>query len=92
MSFDSVPGDMFPASFGHLMGYAAGYYGYLWSEVFAQDMFSKFEEQGVLNKKLGMKYRRDILEKGNMEEPMDLLRRFLGREPNQKAFLKDIEN
>ncbi len=89
--FEPVPEDVFPAQFGHLMGYSAGYYGYLWSVVFAEDMFSKFKEQGVMNKDLGMKYRRVILQQGNMKEPMDLLRQFLGREPSQKAFIESIQ-
>lgn len=90
-TFDAIPEDVYPAQFGHLMGYSAGYYSYLWSIVFAQDMFSKFQEAGVLNKPLGLKYRHVILEQGNMKEPMDLLKEFLGREPNQEAFLKSIE-
>lgn len=90
-TFDVVPEDVFPAQFGHLMGYSAGYYSYLWSIVFAQDMFSKFEEKGVMNKHLGMRYRQIILEQGNMLEPMDLLKMFLGREPNGKAFIKSIQ-
>lgn len=89
--FEPVPEDVFPAQFGHLIGYSAGYYGYLWSVVFAEDMFSKFKEQGVLNKDLGMKYRRIILEQGNMKEPSALLKQFLGREPSQKAFIKSIQ-
>lgn len=90
-TFQPVPEDIFPAQFGHLMGYSAGYYGYLWSIVFAEDMFSKFKEQGVMNKDLGMKYRRIILEQGNMKEPSELLRQFLGRDPSPKAFVKSIQ-
>lgn len=88
---DPIPDDTFPAPFGHLMGYSAGYYSYLWSIVFAEDMFSKFEEKGVMNKALGMKYRKVILEPGNMHEPMELLKMFLGREPSPDAFIKSIQ-
>jgi thimet oligopeptidase len=49
------------ASFPHLMGYDAGYYGYLWSRVMAQDMFTRFEKEGVLNPKTGMAYRHLVL-------------------------------
>jgi len=45
------------ASFGHLNGYGAAYYGYKWSEVYAQDMFSVFEANGILNPDIGLKYR-----------------------------------
>ncbi len=79
----------FAASFGHLMGgYDAGYYGYLWSEVFAADMFTRFEKEGVLNPATGKAYRDAILAKGRTEEPMELLKQFLGREPNEDAFLR----
>ena len=79
------------AGFGHIAhGYDAGYYGYLWSKVYAEDMFSRFAKEGVLNPKTGRDYRRWILEKGSSEEEVSLVRGFLGREPNNKAFLKSI--
>ncbi len=70
------------------MGYAAAYYGYLWSEVYAADMFSIFEEDGVLNPVTGYRFRKSIFEKGGGGNPMDLVKDFLGREPNTAAFLK----
>jgi Zn-dependent oligopeptidase len=78
------------ASFGHLSGYAANYYGYLWSRVFAQDIFSVFEKNGVMDQKTGERYRREILEVAASEEEMDMLRHFLGREPNSDAFMKSL--
>lgn len=79
------------ASFGHLMGgYDAGYYGYLWAEVFAQDMFTRFEKEGLLNSQTGADYRKWILEPGGEKPPSDLIRGFLGREPNSDAFLRGI--
>lgn len=87
----AVDGTHFPATFGHMMGgYSAGYYGYLWSKVFAEDMFSVFEAKGVLNPEVGMRYRTQILEQGNMKDPMELLKGFLGRAPNNKAFFKSL--
>ena len=89
MGIEPLEGSKFPASFGHMMGgYAAGYYGYLWSDVYAQDMFSLFEKSGLLSDKIGFNYRRVILEKGNLLEPEDLLKEFLGREPSNEAFFK----
>ena len=79
------------ASFGHLMGgYDAGYYSYLWAEVFAQDMFSRFEREGLLNPQTGKEYREWILEPGGEKPPLDLVKGFLKREPNSHAFLKGL--
>ena len=79
------------ASFGHVMGgYDAGYYGYMWAEAFGDDMFSRFEEEGVTNPAVGMAYRREVLERGGSLDGDELLRRFLGREPDNKAFLKKL--
>lgn len=80
-----------PASgFGHLMGYAAGYYGYLWSKVYAQDMFTRFQKAGLLSQKIGGLYRKWILEPGGTMEPIDLVKGFLGRKPQSKAFYKAL--
>ncbi|MEK7745395.1 MAG: M3 family metallopeptidase, partial [Elusimicrobiota bacterium] len=84
------PGVLPETSFNHLMGYDAGYYGYLWSEVFAQDMFTRFEGEGLLNEKTGRDYRRQILEVGGSREESESLRAFLGRDPGEEAFLKDL--
>ena len=87
----AIEGSHFPATFGHMMGgYSAGYYGYLWSKVFAEDMFSVFLRKGTLNPKVGIKYRKDVLGSGNMRDPMDLIRSFLGRSPNNRAFFKSL--
>lgn len=85
-----LDGTQFQASFGHLVGYGAGYYGYLWSRVYAEDMFSQFEKHGILDQTTGRRYRDIILAKGNSEEPLELVKQFLGREPNCEAFLKSL--
>ncbi|MBI5798569.1 MAG: Zn-dependent oligopeptidase, partial [Candidatus Yonathbacteria bacterium] len=87
----TLPKDaIFPAGFGHLDGYDAGYYGYLWSNVYAADMFTRFEKEGIMNKKTGADYKKWILEKGGSMDELDLVKGFLGRAPNNKAFLKEI--
>ncbi len=79
------------ASFGHIMGgYDAGYYGYLWSEVIAEDFFSEFEKHGIFNPEIGLKFRREILEKGGSEDEQKLVENFLGRPVNNEPFLKAI--
>jgi len=83
-------GTHFEAGFGHLNGYAAGYYSYLWALVYAEDMFSLFKEKGILNKETGMKLRKLVLERGSTLEEMEIVKEFLGREPNDKAFLESI--
>lgn len=86
-----VPGNHFPARFEHLMGgYDASYYGYLWSMVYAQDIVEKFKQDGMTNVTTGMKFRDDVLAPGNMEDGMALLERFLGREPDPRAFYRRL--
>jgi thimet oligopeptidase len=81
------------ASFGHLMGgYDAGYYGYLWSKVYAQDMFTAFQQGGLENPAVGMRYRQDILEPARTYDPDVEVQRFLGRPMNPNAFYQEFEN
>ena len=80
------------ASFGHMFGgYNAGYYGYLWSKVYAADMFSLFQAgEGLLDEALGHRYRNRILAPGGSRDAIDSLKDFLGREPNNHAFIKAL--
>jgi thimet oligopeptidase len=71
-------------------GYDAGYYGYLWSEVYAEDMFTQFKSGGLLNSEIGSKYRKVVLEQGKMVDGFKILQKFLGRKPNPKAFYKRL--
>jgi Zn-dependent oligopeptidase len=87
----AVPGTIPVASFEHLVGgYDAGYYGYLWSLVYAQDMFTAFQNGGLENPAIGARYRTYILAPGGSIEPDQLLRDFLGREPSNDAFYKEL--
>lgn len=85
---------LFVAGFGHLVGYDAGYYSYLWALVYACDAFESFKTKGnknvLTNNEVGLKWRREVLEKGSSEDEMKLLTNFLGRKPSNKAFLKEL--
>ncbi|MBT8212045.1 MAG: Zn-dependent oligopeptidase [Acidimicrobiia bacterium] len=84
-------GTFFPAGFGHLMGgYDAGYYGYLWSKVYGDDMFSVFQAEGITSPDVGKRYREEVLAMGHARDAIDHLRAFLGREPNGDAFLANL--
>lgn len=76
------------ASFGHVVGYDAGYYGYLWSEVIGDDLWSRFAEAGVMDRGVGMAYRREILARGDREPPEALVRAFLGRDFSTASYLR----
>ncbi|WP_028025750.1 oligopeptidase A [Enterovibrio calviensis] len=80
----------FPHSFSHIFagGYSAGYYSYLWAEVLSSDAFSRFEEEGIFNTETGASFLENILERGGSEEPMELFKRFRGREPSPDALLR----
>ncbi|HEY5256796.1 MAG TPA: M3 family metallopeptidase [Candidatus Baltobacteraceae bacterium] len=79
------------ATFGHLMGgYDAGYYGYLWSKVYAQDMFSAFLRGGLENPAVGQRYRTAILEPARTYEPDAEVARFLGRPMSPDAFYAEF--
>lgn len=77
--------------FNHIFGsgYNTGYYGYLWAEVLDKDAFDKFEQSGdVWNPALARQFKETFLEKGGSEEPMTLFKSFMGREPDNTAFLR----
>ncbi|ENW93158.1 M3 family metallopeptidase [Acinetobacter dispersus] len=84
-----VPNTEFPGQFGHLMGYQAGYYGYMWSEVLALDMLSAFGNN-LNNPEVGQRYRQAILSQGSQKDAAQLVKDFLGREPDNKAFFNEI--
>ena len=80
----------FANGFAHIFagGYAAGYYSYKWAEVLSADAFAAFEEQGVFNPEVGLRFRREILEAGGSRPAMASFKAFRGREPTIDALLR----
>lgn len=86
-----VEGTYRPASFAHIAGsgYASGYYGYMYSEVIGLDLLSPFKRD-MLDPAVGARYRDTILAQGGQVEEMDMVRKFLGRDPSSEAFFAEL--
>jgi thimet oligopeptidase len=84
--FAYVPGTRFHASFGHLVGYSAMYYTYQWSLVIAKDLLTPFQEHGLMAKDITFAYRDKVLAPGGSRDAADLVRDFLGRDYDFKAY------
>lgn len=88
--FPDIDTSNMSCSFSHLFGggYASGYYGYKWAEVLDADAFSYFTETGIFNSDTATSFRKNILEKGGTDKPMNLYKSFRGKEPTIDALLK----
>jgi peptidyl-dipeptidase Dcp len=94
-----IDGNCLSTSFSHIFdgGYSSGYYSYKWAEVLDADTFEYFKSNGIFNKKIADKFKEQILTKGGTDHPMNLYKKFRGKEPDNNALLKragllDIKN
>jgi thimet oligopeptidase len=81
-----VEGTHMQTAFGHLDGYSAIYYTYMWSLVMAKDMFSQFDRKDLFAPAIAMKYRKTVLEPGGSKPAEQLVENFLGRKPSFEAY------
>ena len=88
--YPDVAENCMSTAFSHIFqgGYSSGYYSYKWAEVLDADAFEYFKENGIFNKEVAQKFKNNILSQGGTEKPMDLYKRFRGKEPNANALLK----
>lgn len=88
--YPDIPENCMSTSFSHIFqgGYSAGYYSYKWAEVLDADAFAYFKEKGIFDKEIANKFKEHVLSKGGTEKPMDLYKRFRGKEPTPDALLK----
>jgi thimet oligopeptidase len=86
-----VEGTYFQESFGHLDGYSAVYYTYMWSLVIAKDLFTVFQREGLLSPEPAARYRRAVLEAGGSRPAAELVEAFLGRPYGFEAFQRWLE-
>ncbi len=88
--YPDVAENCMSTAFSHIFqgGYSAGYYSYKWAEVLDADAFEYFLEKGIFNKEVADKFKDNVLSKGGTEKPMELYKRFRGKEPKPDALLK----
>lgn len=88
--FPPVAGTAMSTAFTHIFsgGYSAGYYSYKWAEVLDADAFEYFKEKGIFSKEVAQSFRANVLSRGGSEHPMELYKRFRGREPDPRALLR----
>lgn len=89
--FGYIENTHFYSSFGHLYGYSAAYYTYMWSEVIAADILAEFEKKGMRNTEVARHYRQSILAAGGTKDASELVEDFLGRPTNFDAFIQRLK-
>lgn len=85
-----IPGTHKQAAWIHINTHPVYMYGYLWSEVYAQDMFTLFEKNGLRDTKTGVRYRELILANGRQRDIPEAVQEFLGRPSDNRAYIKSL--
>jgi thimet oligopeptidase len=86
LPYSNVDGVYMHLSFGHLEGYSAIYYTYMWSLVIAKDLFTAFDQDNLLAEEPSSRYREKVLQAGGSAPAAQLVRDFLGRESTFDAY------
>jgi thimet oligopeptidase len=90
-SFPHVKGTHGQTSFGHIITYDAGYYGYQWALSLSRDLLTRFRKEGLMNPTVTSAWRTEVLSKGGGIDPAELVTRFLGRTPNHDAYFTYVK-
>jgi thimet oligopeptidase len=86
-----VKGTHFQSSFGHLIEYDAGYYGYQWALALSRDVLTRFQKEGFMNTTTAASWREEVLSKGGGIDERTLVTHFLGRPPNNDAYIQYLQ-
>lgn len=88
--YPDMKGSNMSCAFSHIFagGYSAGYYSYKWAEVLDADAFEYFKSEGIFSERVAKLFRENILERGGTEHPMELYKKFRGKEPHIDALMR----
>lgn len=90
-SFVYVKGTHFQSTFGHLVSYDAGYYGYQWALAISRDVLTRFKSEGLMNPKTAAAFRDEVLAKGGGADERGMIQAFLGRPPSNDAYFTYLQ-
>ncbi len=83
--------DHLECAFGHLVGYGARYYSYLWSKIFAVDLFCAIKHEGLFDPAVGKRFATQVLGRGGSMDPELFMTEFLGRAPSSASFFNTLD-
>jgi thimet oligopeptidase len=90
--FAYIEGTHYQATFAHLVGYDAGYYGYQWALSLTHDIFTRFEAAGFLSRDAAAAWRAEVLARGGSDDEAGMLDAFLGRPAGTAAYIQHLSN